>query len=464
MKFAELSQFLMDTIEDIVYVSDLATYEMYYLNGAGKAMFHFTEDSQWHGKKCYEVLQGKDAPCDFCTNHLLRRDSFCNWEYYNPKVKNHYHIQNRLITFGGVDARFEIAKNITKQKELEESLAARLAQQQLITDSVAILQSGKSPSQSVDEMLALVGEYYQAERGYVFDLVECDKYFSNTYEWCAPGVEPQIENLQRMAVEIGNRWFQKFRTEGGFYIDSITQDVAEDTEEYKILTEQGISSVVTCPLWSKNGELLGFMGVDNPTCHQHNVETMTMMTAFVVDYFEKNILIENLNQLSYYDNLTNLRNRNSYSIEISHLRHSAPCSLGTLYVDINALKMVNDVFGHRVGDSYILSVTRELHDIFGGEAYRIGGDELVVLARGMSQQAFDKKVKALRDRMVVGQRSKVSMGATWTADSREVHQQIDVADKAMYEEKKRYKETRSMERDIVFAREYLEKNNPTLLS
>ena len=56
-----LLQIIMDEVDEIVYVSDTTTYEILYLNEFGKKEFGITDIG--NGKKCYEVLQGLDAPC-----------------------------------------------------------------------------------------------------------------------------------------------------------------------------------------------------------------------------------------------------------------------------------------------------------------------------------------------------------------------------------------------------------------
>ena len=58
---------ILNSLDALVYVSDLQTYELIYLNDYGTKVW-----GPIGGRKCYEVLQaGQDAPCRFCTNHLL---------------------------------------------------------------------------------------------------------------------------------------------------------------------------------------------------------------------------------------------------------------------------------------------------------------------------------------------------------------------------------------------------------
>ncbi len=73
------------------------------------------------------------------------------------------------------------------------------------------------------------------------------------------------------------------------------------------------------------------------------------------------------------------------SIEILHASHEHPLSL--VYMDMNGLKGINDEYGHAIGDKAIQAFFRVILNSFErlGEAYRNGGDEVVVLFRGIDE-------------------------------------------------------------------------------
>jgi PAS domain S-box-containing protein len=119
----ERSQLLsiFDSIDDVVYVTDLYTYEVLYANKAMKERF----GGDLVGGICYREFQKKDTPCDFCTNSIIMkdRDKPYRWEYYNPTVGRYFMITDRIIKWpDGRDVRFEIAKDITERRQAEEAL------------------------------------------------------------------------------------------------------------------------------------------------------------------------------------------------------------------------------------------------------------------------------------------------------------------------------------------------------
>ena len=113
---------IFDSINAIVYVADLKTYEILYLNRFGASLF----GAEWHGKKCYEMFQGgQDSPCPFCTNKQLVADGkplppFI-WESRNTITGKWYQCIDRAIPWTDKRlVRLEIAFDISERKEMEQ--------------------------------------------------------------------------------------------------------------------------------------------------------------------------------------------------------------------------------------------------------------------------------------------------------------------------------------------------------
>ncbi|MRS03407.1 diguanylate cyclase, partial [bacterium] len=112
------------------------------------------------------------------------------------------------------------------------------------------------------------------------------------------------------------------------------------------------------------------------------------------------LLQKKLEQQALHDSLTGLYNRHIDEIlqkEFSRaLREKKPISLAM--IDIDHFKKINDKFGHQYGDKllksfseYILSTIRE-EDL----AARFGGDEIMLVFPGMSQENAVKKAEEIR--------------------------------------------------------------------
>jgi len=113
----EHAQFLaiLDSISEIVYVSDPDTYEVLYANRALKERF----GKNPVGGLCYREFQGISVPCDFCTNDIIRKQKgeVYKWEYHNPVLGIDLLVADSIIKWpDGRDVRFELAVDITEQK------------------------------------------------------------------------------------------------------------------------------------------------------------------------------------------------------------------------------------------------------------------------------------------------------------------------------------------------------------
>lgn len=103
---------LTNEIPELVYVADTETFELLFINKAGIESMKL---ESWEGQKCYRALQGRDAPCPFCTNNRLSTDEVYAWEHENPISGRHYLLKDKLVEWGGRLARMEIAFDITEQ-------------------------------------------------------------------------------------------------------------------------------------------------------------------------------------------------------------------------------------------------------------------------------------------------------------------------------------------------------------
>lgn len=121
---------MLEEYDGIVYVSDLETYELRYLNKAGCALFDITPQEITQGNHlCYVLLQGLESPCPFCTNHLLNESSFYEWEHHNPLIGQTLLLKDRKILWEDRPSRIELAVDISEYRN-------EIAQKEKERDSV----------------------------------------------------------------------------------------------------------------------------------------------------------------------------------------------------------------------------------------------------------------------------------------------------------------------------------------
>lgn len=118
---AEQLSAIFDSLQACVYVADIESYELLYMNRYAENAF----GTDWKGKKCYDILQQEQGkPCAFCTNALLVEDGrplpTHTWEFQNTVNRRWYQCMDRALTWpDGRLVRLEIALDITERKDLE---------------------------------------------------------------------------------------------------------------------------------------------------------------------------------------------------------------------------------------------------------------------------------------------------------------------------------------------------------
>jgi PAS domain S-box-containing protein len=128
---------VMNSMEAIMYVADMETYEVLFVNQYTRDLFGDIE-----GQICWQALQeGQTGPCDFCTNPLLLDErgeptGVQTWDFQNTRTGHWYHIQDRAIRWiDGHWVRLEVATDITAHKRMEEALQKSEEQYRRLAES-----------------------------------------------------------------------------------------------------------------------------------------------------------------------------------------------------------------------------------------------------------------------------------------------------------------------------------------
>ena len=81
----EFAQLIMNEIDEMIFVIDIDTYELLYLNSKG-IEFLCDKNESWENRACYEVMCGFDKPCEWCPNSIIREKGRYSWEIFNEKI------------------------------------------------------------------------------------------------------------------------------------------------------------------------------------------------------------------------------------------------------------------------------------------------------------------------------------------------------------------------------------------
>lgn len=112
---------IFDAMNAVVYVADMKTYEVLYMNQYAAAVF----GTDWRDKPCFRLFQDdREEPCSFCTNSQLVKDEHpqgaITTEHLNRRNGRWFQWTERAIEWtDGRLVRLQIAVDITDIKEME---------------------------------------------------------------------------------------------------------------------------------------------------------------------------------------------------------------------------------------------------------------------------------------------------------------------------------------------------------
>lgn len=328
-------------------------------------------------------------------------------------------------------------KEILKQVIPYGSKPVQEAQNELmVNEGLKLAMAEVLPEHSIQVFLQYLGTHLGSDRVYIFEENK-EETFDNTYEWCREGVNPQKDSLQGVPFEVVSLWYEAFHKNKNVIIKDVEEVKETDPLIYEYLKPQNIYSLVADPIMN-NGEIIGFYGVDNPPKEklEHISTLFSIIGQFISSLLSRRNLIQQLEILSMYDQLTQIGNR--YALEKYRTEMLQGESVGILYCDVMGLKRVNDTMGHKEGDNLLIRASDVLKRQFGSHVlFRMGGDEFVAICRNIDRENMQKKV-ALVSRNMEEESAAMALGCVWEPDYKGNFEELLIkADDRMYEDKRR---------------------------
>jgi len=168
--------------------------------------------------------------------------------------------------------------------------------------------------------------------------------------------------------------------------------------------------------------------------------------AFFSDVTQNRALLNRLEQEAGMDSLTGLPNRISYDGAKNRYDAAEHLPLSVVMCDVNGLKQTNDTLGHRYGDMMLKTASEIMENARDKQHFlaRIGGDEFIFLLSQADTDYANSLIAKIKQDMERHQNLpfvlSVAMGtATKHEEGENLEDIIALADKLMYEDKKRMK-------------------------
>jgi diguanylate cyclase (GGDEF)-like protein len=347
---------VLDSIDAIIYVADMQTYELLFVNRYTREIF-----GDITGRICWQTLQvGQSGPCPFCTNDKLvnavGEPQMCRWEFRNTVNGHWYDIRDRAIRWvDGRLVRMEIAMDISSRKKSEE----QIRQQNTFLHNV--LESLPYPFYVVNtdtyeiELANGIALHQGISRG--------RKCYAATHDADAPcnSAEHQcpLNLVKRLREPVIEEHVHKDRHGNDKYVE-----------------------IHGYPIADENGRV-------------------SRMIEYQINITERKKAEEALRRIAVTDEMTKLYNRRGFLLLAEKqikIADRMPGELFVLYADCDKLKWINDTLGHKTGDQLIMETAEVLQNTFRQADIigRLGGDEFVVV---MVDESGKESVNTVKERL-----------------------------------------------------------------
>ena len=207
------------------------------------------------------------------------------------------------------------------------TLYAELEAERFMTDQISLLHEAEDLADGINFMLKSLGEFTDADRAYVFETSE-NHTSTNTYEWCAAGVTPQIRNLHDIPFESMPKWIEVFLHGENILIEDLEAYRESMPLEYELLKVQNVSTLIAFPI-SVHEKLIGFVGVDNPDMEKSNL--LPRLLSLLGKYVGTMIKDHKNEQMRL--EVVASKSRLDYQLEMDEILRGAQIGIWTLEMD-----------------------------------------------------------------------------------------------------------------------------------
>lgn len=223
------------------------------------------------------------------------------------------------------------------------------------------------------------------------------------------------------------------------FLSTLTKEAIESpvTQCLKNRKVQSMQQQIT--MVTRQGKSLEVETNASPLINQNSIEGVVLVFRDVTSRLAKEREIE---YLSYHDGLTGLYNRRFYEEEIRRLDMPRNLPITLVVGDVNGLKVINDGFGHPMGDQLIQSAAQAIKNSCRNDEIiaRTGGDEFAILLPGVNETEAEKVIARMRknaaESVIMGLPVSIAFGyATKTDPNQSIFKVLQMAEDNMYQNK-----------------------------
>lgn len=225
-------------------------------------------------------------------------------------------------------------------------------------------------------------------------------------------------------------------------------DIPVIKEKYVQLVQGDNVSFVEIRVRHKSGHYLWMEASTTPVMERGRIKQFVTIERDITD---RKSLQDELEKAAFYDYLSGLPNRRTFDDRLEHTIHQAnqlKRKVALMLIDGHRFKMINDNYGHDIGDAVIKEMARRILESVRktDTVARIGGDEMAVILPNLNSvdeaEEIAKRILQSFEEPLHFNNNIIKMGAgigiaIYPEHSNDKRKLIKFADEALYEAKER---------------------------
>lgn len=296
---------------------------------------------------------------------------------------------------------FFVVRYLTNEYASKMSGYQKFAEEHEILERIStnfISINSENAHEKIDEMFKMSAEVLDFDQGYLIEFNADYKKANVLNAYTKYGaVKTESKEVETAAFPMAKMIINQKQPIG--YTDTTSISFQENKEERDFFLSRGILSYYALPIAIED-EVIGMLVVENrkkvdSRVWENQINFLGIIANMLADAKKKIMYEQQLYDNAYYDELTKLPNRNMLikKLEQSINNKKKSEKVAVLYIEIENLRMINDTFGHIVGDKMVTKSASILKDLLDECCYlsRIENGAFVIVVSNM------KNVKQIED-------------------------------------------------------------------
>lgn len=292
-----------------------------------------------------------------------------------------------INTYGG-DKAFGViqrveAPAVAGEKDALQRVNDLLHRQNSISQSLLRFLKDEEVESCIKEILNDILKLYHGGRVYIFEYDATYTHHSCTYEAVSAGISSEKDVLQNLLTDESEWWNKQILSGKPIVLNSLRQLPEEAIEEYNILSQQGIQSMMVTPL-ATGDHVWGYLGIDLVSSYREwtneDFQWFSSLANIISICIELRKAKDNVvREQSFLRNLFSYMPMGYIRVSIIRNENDEPCD----YCLTDANEISSKFFGEP-SEKYIGSLASQLH-----KDYKEKLDHLMDIIGSNSYDEFD---------------------------------------------------------------------------